>query len=102
MEALQNPTSGDECGFVAPSDLRWFAVFAYDEIGYVRDDEKNSLDAGNLLRTIQKAPKKSKQLRQKRGWDTLTVTGWHTPPRYNPTTHNLEWAINGESKAERV
>ena len=23
----------------------------------------------------------------------LTVVGWQTPPFYNPTTHNLEWAV---------
>src|SRR5437870_4974783 len=42
MEAMQNPTSGLECGFVAPDDLNWFAVYLYEETGYVRDDEKNS------------------------------------------------------------
>jgi uncharacterized membrane-anchored protein len=102
MEAMQNPTSGNESGFVAPSDFRWFAVFEYSETGYVRDDEKDSLDADKILSAIRQATEKSNELRRKRGWTPLTVTGWHTPPRYNPVTHNLEWAINGESNAETV
>jgi uncharacterized membrane-anchored protein len=28
-----------------------------------------------------------------RGMSTLEVVGWHTPPFYNTTTKNLEWAI---------
>jgi uncharacterized membrane-anchored protein len=102
MEAMQNPTSGQESGFVAPNDFKWFAVFEYDETGHVLDDEKNSLDADKILASIQQATEKSNELRRQRGWSPMTVTGWYTPPRYNPTTHNLEWAINGESQAEAV
>jgi len=98
MEAMQNPTSGNESGFVAPSDFTWFAVFEYDETGYVRDDEKDSLDADKILSAIKEATEKSNEVRRKRGWSPLNVTGWYMPPRYNTATHNLEWAINGDSE----
>ena len=32
----------------------------------------------------------------------MTILGWETPPRYNDTTHNLEWAIRGQSEGEPV
>lgn len=102
MEELQNPTSGGENGFIAPADFSWFAVFEYDGTGYVKDDEKNSLDADKILTAIQQATEKSNALRRQKGWTPLTVTGWHTRPSYNDATHNLEWAINGEAGDERV
>src|SRR5919205_668902 len=44
MEANQNPTNGRELGFVAPANENWFAVFEFDDVGYVKDDDKDSLD----------------------------------------------------------
>ena len=32
----------------------------------------------------------------------LHITGWEIPPRYNEQTHNLEWAIRGESEGSPV
>ena len=32
----------------------------------------------------------------------MTILGWEQPPHYNETTHNLEWAIKGESEGEAV
>jgi uncharacterized membrane-anchored protein len=102
MEALQNPTSGNESGFLAPEGGDWFAVFEYDQTGYIRDDEKNSLDSNGILASIRQATEKSNELRRSKGWSPMNITGWHTPPTYNATTHNLEWAINGESAGQRV
>lgn len=102
MEALQNPTSGNESGFLAPEGGPWFAVFEYDETGYIKDDEKNSLDGNAILASIRQATEKSNELRRSKGWSAMNITGWHTPPTYNATTHNLEWAINGESEKQRV
>lgn len=102
MEAMQNPTSGQECGFLAPESFNWFAVFEYDASGYVKDDEKNNLDADAILKSIRDATEESNKLRRSKGWNALNITGWHTKPSYNATTHNLEWAINGESEGSQV
>jgi uncharacterized membrane-anchored protein len=102
MEANQNPTSGREIGFVAADGESWFAVFEFDDVGYVKDDEKDSLDAEALLDSIRKGTEAGNEERRKRGWATMTILGWETPPRYNDTTHNLEWAIRGQSEGEPV
>ena len=39
MEANQNPTTGNEMGFVAPEGENWFAVFEFDDVGYVKDND---------------------------------------------------------------
>ena len=102
METMQNPTTGREMGFVAPAGEDWFAVFEFDAVGYVKDDEKGSLDASALLESIKAGTEAGNRERAKRGWPALTVIGWETPPRYNEETHNLEWAIRAESEGSPV
>jgi uncharacterized membrane-anchored protein len=102
MEANHNPVTGREMGFVAPAGEDWFAVFEFDEVGYVKDDEKDSLDATALLDSIKAGTEAGNKERLKRGWPTMTILGWETPPRYNETTHNLEWAIRATSEGSPV
>ena len=98
MEMMQNPTTGRELGFLAPSGENWYAVFEFDPVGYVKDDEKESLDADALLASIKEGTANGNEERKRRGWPTLTIIGWETPPRYNEQTHNLEWAVRLESE----
>jgi uncharacterized membrane-anchored protein len=102
MEANQNPTTGRELGFVAPAGEDWFAVFEYDEVGYVKDDEKSNLDAVALLESIKAGTEAGNKERARRGWPTMTIIGWETPPRYDEVTHNLEWAVRAESEGQPV
>src|SRR5215213_501194 len=102
MEANQNPTNGRELGFVAPENDNWFAVFEFDDVGYVKDDEKDSLDTNALLDSIRAGTEAGNEERVKRGWPTMTIMGWETPPRYNDLTHNLEWAIRAQSEGSPV
>lgn len=102
MEANHNPITGREMGFVAPAGEEWFAVFEFDDVGYVKDDEKDSLDADALLTSIKDGTAQGNQERIKRGWPTMTILGWEAPPRYNDVTHNLEWAIRAQSDGAPV
>ena len=97
MEVMQNPVSGDEVGFLGPESLEWFVVFEFSEVGYVRDDDQDALDADKLLRSIQNGTENSNKLRRERGWATIQVLGWEQPPHYDAETHNLVWAIRAES-----
>jgi uncharacterized membrane-anchored protein len=102
MEALHNPISNRELGFIAPAGEDWFAVFEYDDVGYVNDEEKSSLDADALLKSIKEGTEEANKERERRGWPKLTTLGWETPPRYNEITHNLEWATKAESEGDLV
>jgi len=93
MEAYGNLTSGNELGFLAPDDLEWFAMFTFSDVGYVKDDDKDSLDADAILSQMKEGQKAANEEMERRGLGTLEVTGWHTKPFYNPQTNNLEWAI---------
>ena len=97
MELMQNPVAGNELGLVAPADDDWFVLFQFDAMGYVRDDEKDRLDADALLESISKANEAGNKIRRRRGWPTLETVGWAVSPHYNEQTHNLEWAIQARS-----
>jgi uncharacterized membrane-anchored protein len=97
LELTENPTSGRELGVLIPAgaDDMWFVIFEFDPIGYVKDDDKDDLDADALLSGIRQGTDQANKERERRGWSTMRIVGWHTPPHYDLQTNNLTWAING-------
>ncbi len=93
LELMQNTTDGSELGLVGPDSLDWFVVFEYDDIGYVKDDEKGDLDADAMLKSMRQGQVEDNEQRAKRGWAALEIEGWAQPPRYDEETQNLVWAI---------
>lgn len=90
MVMLENIPGDNEYVF-APSDLRWFAVFQFSDVGYVKDDE--TLDADLLLNTVTRGTEQANVERRKRGWSIMTILGWKFQPRYDKRSHLLEWAF---------
>jgi len=102
MELCQNPTTGAELGLVVPRQGDWFVLFEFAPLGYVRDNERDSLDADAILEHIKQATAESNIERAQRGWPKLEVVGWEIKPRYNENTHNLEWAVRAISEGDLV
>jgi uncharacterized membrane-anchored protein len=103
LERTQNIPDGKELGILASNGGSWFAIFEFDPVGYVKDDEKSSLDGNAILDTIKKANEEGNIERKRRGWGTFTVTGWIDPPHYDSVTHQLSWALVGEDeKSEKT
>jgi uncharacterized membrane-anchored protein len=105
LELTGNPPSGDELGTVIPisdsDDSKnggfWFVIFEFNDVGYVKDDDKDKLDAGALLKSIQNATEEANKARAERGWTPFHVRGWYKPPFYDVSTRNLTWAMQGYS-----
>lgn len=88
-----NVPGGNELGAVVGDDqTSWFMIFESQDTGYVKDDEKDKLDADALLKSLQEGTEEGNQERKRRGWRPLHVTGWDRTPYYDPATHNLTWA----------
>jgi uncharacterized membrane-anchored protein len=77
----------------------WSVVFEWDDVGYVKDDEKNELNPDKILGSIREGTKQSNAWRREHGQPEIELVGWQLPPRYNEATHNLEWAIKGRSES---
>jgi uncharacterized membrane-anchored protein len=102
LQAMGNPTNGRELGFLAPTNMDWFVVFEFDNIGFVKDDDKDKLDAAAMLKSIKAGTEQSNEQRRKMGAPELHVVGWEQPPKYNPESNNLEWAVRAESQGEPI
>lgn len=98
MELLENFPSDNEYLFAKKGE-NWFAVFSFDEVGYVKDNEK--LDADSLLETVQKGTEAANEERRKRGWGTMSVLGWQFKPQYDNQLKSLEWAFLAQNDANQ-
>ena len=76
---------------IAPITLDWFAVFSFDPVGYVKDDEK--IDADELLETLKKGDGPGNEERKRLGMPPIYTDGWHVPPHYDSGTKRLEWGM---------
>ena len=93
-----NPPEPETLGMIFPRDVgpldpgRWGILIAYEESGYVKDDDAAKIDYSKLLTQMQQSVREDNPERQKQGYPTLQLVGWATPPRYDPATHKLYWA----------
>ncbi len=97
LALTHNIASGSEVGVVAPvgddEANSWLAYFDYSDIGYVKDDDKDRIDANALLKGLKESVAAGNEERRKHGWNELHVVGWARPPYYDSTTHNLTWGL---------
>src|SRR5256885_5440061 len=54
MKASGEPVSGQEVGFLQPTNEDFSVFFEFSSIGYVKDDDKDKLDPDKLLAAIKK------------------------------------------------
>ncbi len=80
-------------GMISVPDVDWFVLFQFEDSGYVKDDEKDELNADELLEALQSGDEISNEYRVQQGIEPLYTEGWAVEPRYNEFTNNLEWGI---------
>lgn len=102
MQLMENLPTGSEMGLIGPPDLEWFIIFEFNDIGYVKDDEKDSIDANAILSTIKEGQIESNKMRAANGLPPMTIRGWVHPPHYDEATQSLEWAIRAESEGHEI
>lgn len=74
----------------------WWATFAFDPSGYVRDDE--TIDADDLLATLKEGDGPANEYRRQLGLGELHTEGWVVPPHYDTATRRLEWGLKLRSE----
>ncbi len=100
-ELNHNPPDDRCLGVLLPrGTLAWFLIFDYDEVGYVKDDEKDRLDADQLLASLKAGTEKSNAYRRSKGWPDLSLTGWEYPPHYDDNIKRLVWATRYQSAGQ--
>jgi uncharacterized membrane-anchored protein len=102
MKAEGEPTSGHELGMLVPTNQHWSVMFEFSDVGYVKDDDKDKLDADKLLASIKRGTAAANEERRRSGHPPLEIVGWEVPPKYDEATHNLEWAIRATSEGQPI
>ena len=90
LELNQNPPRDNHYTLVG-GDGNWFAIFYFENSGYVKDDEK--LDPDGILKSLQATDEPSNKERKRLGMPPLYTVGWHVPPHYDVATKRLEWGM---------
>lgn len=100
LELTGNVPSRRELGTVFTPDAGgWFVVFDFEASGYVADDDKDDLDADNLLETLQEGQEQGNEMRREMQLETLELVGWEKKPFYDERTNNLTWATRVRSSS---
>ena len=101
LKATGNRPNGQETGLLMHARDAWWVILEFEEIGYVKDDEKKDLDADKLLESYRRGTEAMNEDRQERGSPPIRIVGWHVAPNFNDLTKNLEWSVEAESGGEK-
>jgi uncharacterized membrane-anchored protein len=87
---------------LAPEEMGSYEVyFSFHEEGYIRDDEKNDLDADAIFKTLREGNIRGNEERRRLGSHDLTLLGWQAKPFFNDRTKNLEWATRVRDEEDK-
>jgi uncharacterized membrane-anchored protein len=102
MEKTHNFYSSDELGVLFTEDKKsgYMALFSFDDIGYIKDADKEKLDADKMWQSMVDNSKEANKERAEKGWEAIDLVGWELKPQYNPDNHRLEWAKRLKEKGE--
>lgn len=78
----------------------WWATFSFNQLGYVKDDEK--IDADALLQQLKDSDAAANEERTRLGISPLYTEGWYVPPHYDNVTNHLEWGLKLRSQGNVV
>ena len=83
---------GAELALFAPDNVAWAITFDFNDVGYVKDDEKDDIDADALMEQMTESQKQGNELRKEQGLETLELVGWAKKPYYDEAFNSLSWA----------
>lgn len=89
LEKSGNLTSGREVGMLLSDEAE--VIFEFDPVGYVKDDDKDALDADKMLASLREGQEEANAELKSRGQAELEIARWQVKPHYESSTHNLEW-----------
>lgn len=92
MEYYGNISSGAEIGYLeSAASNGWWALFQFDPVGFIKDDDKDQLDADKLIASLREDQVRANEQRRAMQVSELEIDGWFKEPFYNDETQNLEW-----------
>ncbi|CAN5829938.1 DUF2167 domain-containing protein [soil metagenome] len=93
-----NPPQSHSLGLIVPKEFNplkqnsWAVVISYDESGFVKDGDADSIDYSKVLKDMQASILERNADREKQGYGALKLVGWAAPPHYDKEAHKIYWA----------
>jgi uncharacterized membrane-anchored protein len=94
-----NPPSGTRTlGIIVPSGFdplaenSWCVVLDFQEDGYIKDHDAETINYDKLLKQMQDATRHASAQRMKDGYAPIELVGWAATPHYDRQTHKFYWA----------
>ena len=93
-----NPHGAETLGMLMPAgsnpfdDNSWAVTIAFDDDGYVSDEDAADINYTDLLADMQSDTKAANAERKKAGYPPIALIGWAAPPHYDKASHKLYWA----------
>lgn len=94
-----NPDDPEILGMIFPkksnddaASQEWAVTIHYEEGGYVRDDDADSINYDKLLKQMQQETRDANPEREREGYPPAELVGWAAQPHYDKRTHKLYWA----------
>jgi uncharacterized membrane-anchored protein len=97
LNVMGNPGDDPDLqGLIMSRDEKsnWFMVVEWKAAGYVKDDDAKDWNADDLLKSYREGTAESNKERARMGVPALDITGWAEPPKYDPATQRLAWAMS--------
>jgi uncharacterized membrane-anchored protein len=97
-QVWNNPDDPSLLGMIFPKDAGplddggYAVTVEYEDEGYVKDDDADKINYGDLLKQMQKDQHDANPERVKQGYDSMELVGWAQQPRYDKVAHKLYWA----------
>lgn len=93
-----NPNGGGTLGALIPTNTSmlspesWAIIITYNNDGYVKDHDAESINYDSLLKEMQESTQTDNKERQKAGYQPIELIGWAQKPYYDKNEHKLHWA----------
>ena len=95
VELYGNPPDNSVLAAILPTDEAsdWTLFFQFDDVGYVKDEEKDTLNADSILSSMRETIGPQNSERRSLGLEEMQNMSWSRPPFYDPVTNNLNWGL---------
>jgi len=102
LAQMRNPVPQGLAGILLPDSGSCMVILEFNELGYVKDADKDQIDAGVVLKTAWNQVKRQNESRATRGLAPFVSVEWELEPAFDPKEHMLEWAFRAKTQLEGV
>jgi len=97
---MGNPVPNNLIGLLASASAKGGIVLKYSKIGFVKDSDKDQINATNMMAAIQRVIDRQNIEAAKQGAPFISSAEWELKPSYDATANKLEWAIKAQAGKE--